>query len=223
MKKQWYNDEDELYDRKQMRNWPAKKEFHDENDKRIAELEKQKKDKESKKDTNFTVGPKNPAGRLKMTESQLREMVSKIIRESLEEMGAAQTGGQYMAILQKNGFQPMQSEDDTSWIQSPGLYFTILTPQGWFHSKIYRCNEGVIFNVAERLSNALKAAGWIEDAVAAAQNSPEYDSEYTTIAYIEDAYEGEYDDNGERTGDGISIDTCGSFVVDRNGFGFWND
>ncbi len=86
MKKQWYNDEDELQDRKQMRNWPAKKEFHDENDKRIAELEKQKKDKESKKNTNFTVGPKNPAGRLKMNESQLRGIISKIIKESLEEI-----------------------------------------------------------------------------------------------------------------------------------------
>lgn len=83
MKKKWYNDEDELHGRKQMRNWAGTKEFHDENDKRIAELEKQKKDKESKKNTNFTVGPKNPAGRLKMNESQLREIISKTIKEAL--------------------------------------------------------------------------------------------------------------------------------------------
>lgn len=82
-----YNGYDELSDRKKMQHWPASKKFHDDNDKRIAELEKEKADREAKKSTNFTMTKKNVTGKLKMNESQLRNMVSKIIKESLEEMG----------------------------------------------------------------------------------------------------------------------------------------
>lgn len=83
MKKYDYNGYGELSDRKKMQNWAGSKKFHDDNDKRIAELEKEKADKDKKRFANFT---KNVTGKYKMNESQLREIVRKIIKESLEEV-----------------------------------------------------------------------------------------------------------------------------------------
>lgn len=81
-----YNGYDELSDRKRMQNWAGSKKFHDDNDKRIAELEKEKADRDKKKSTNFTMGSKNVTGKYEMNESQLREIVRKVIKESLEEV-----------------------------------------------------------------------------------------------------------------------------------------
>lgn len=81
-----YNGYDELSDRKRMQNWAGSKKFHDDNDKRIAELEKEKADRDKKKSTNFTMGSKNVTGKYEMNESQLREIVRKVIKESLDEV-----------------------------------------------------------------------------------------------------------------------------------------
>lgn len=43
-----YNGYDELSDRKQMQHWAGSKKFHDDNDKSIAKLEKEKEEKEKR-------------------------------------------------------------------------------------------------------------------------------------------------------------------------------
>lgn len=101
-----YNGYDELSDRKRMQHWAASKKFHDDNDKRIAELEKggygYPSGKEAKKSPNFTMTKKNVTGKLKIDESQLRKMVSKIIKESLEELGGEDD-------FQPNGYKGMNN------------------------------------------------------------------------------------------------------------------
>lgn len=73
---------------KDMQRWCGNQKFHDDVDKKLADI---RKEREEKKKKNYDLGKgKNWCGKkpdsIKMEESQLREMVSKIIKESLGEM-----------------------------------------------------------------------------------------------------------------------------------------
>ena len=159
-------------------------------------------------------------GMKKMNESQLRKMVSKVIRESLRTLNE---GANYMSVLQKYGFQPIESDGDADWVPNEALnnneayFISVLTPQGWYHSDVYNYSEEEMFNIAEEITDALQSMGWIEDLTQRGMCGKE---EYSDVAYIEAVFDGQYDDMSEG---GIGTDTCGSFVVGQDGQCFWMD
>ena len=88
-----YNGYDELSDRKRMQHWAASKKFHDDNDKRIAELEKENSEllkgalkkyrKEVKREEMYSMLGQT-IERMQMTIAKLRqdknELLTTIIR-----------------------------------------------------------------------------------------------------------------------------------------------
>lgn len=135
-----YNGYDELSDRKDKQHWAGSKKFHDDNDKRIADLEKS--GKEAKKSPNFAMTKKNVTGKIKMNESQLRKVISKAIRESLEEAGygGPKTTSVYDPIgyfvckqnvynsIMRNGFDPEMLGNANNQLLGKGFYFCTEVP-----------------------------------------------------------------------------------------------
>jgi hypothetical protein len=75
---------------KDMQRWCGNQKFHDDVDKKLADIRKEREEK-NKKNSDFSNGKSRWCGKkpdsIKINESQLRKMVSKIIKESLEELG----------------------------------------------------------------------------------------------------------------------------------------
>lgn len=90
---------------KDMQRWCGNQKFHDDVDKKLADIRKKREEK-NKKNSDFSNGKSRWCGKkpdsIKMNESQLRKMVSKIIKESLEELGGEDD-------FQPNGYKGMNN------------------------------------------------------------------------------------------------------------------
>lgn len=161
---------------------------------------------------------------IKLNESALRKIVAESVKRVLKEFNGDVSPNALAADI---GFTPCNSSDDYSWITPDQLqgynnYVISLNVNGqWLRSGLLHIDEEQVFEYAEKVTDRLQDGGWQPSGSGNGMMDDDEDEPtigmsmgYEDIGYIDVIFE----EDGS-----IGSDTCGSFVVDKNGFAFWND